>query len=67
MAPQVHKSQPTNSNNTNNNNQQDNNTNKRDITIVVPFIPGTSEEFKKLCKNKEYKYITKAPTSSGHC
>ena len=44
--------QPTNSNNTNNNNQQDNNINKRNITTVVPFILGTSENFKKLCKNK---------------
>ena len=54
MAPQVYKQQPTNSNNTtkNNNNQQDNNHNKRNITIVVPFIPGTSEKLKKLCRNK---------------
>ena len=43
--------QPTNSNNTNNN-QQDNNLNKRSNIIVVPFIPGTSEKFMKLCKNK---------------
>ena len=44
--------QPTNNNNTNSNHQQDNNPNKRNITIVVPFIPGRSEKFKKLCKNK---------------
>ena len=42
--------QPTINNNTNN--QQDNNPNKRNITIVVPFILGTSKKFKKLCKNK---------------
>ena len=45
MAPEVYKQQPTN-----NNNQQDNNPNKRNITIVVPFILGTSEKFKKLQK-----------------
>ena len=46
--------QPTNSNTTttNTNNQQDNNPNKRNITVVVPFIPGTRREFKKLCRNK---------------
>ena len=43
---------PTINSNSNNNNQQDNNPNKRNITIVAPFIPGTSEKFRKLCKNK---------------
>ena len=37
---------------TNNNNQQDNNANKRNITLVVPYMPGISEKFNKLCKNK---------------
>ena len=44
--------QPNNNINANNNNQQDNNTNKRNITIVVPYMPGTGEKFKKLCKSK---------------
>ena len=35
---------------TNNNTNQDNNPTKRNITLVVPFIPGTSEKFKKLGK-----------------
>ena len=49
----TNKNQSTYINNTtNNNNQQDNNPNKRNITIVVPFIQGTSEKFKKLCRNK---------------
>ena len=39
-------------NNNNNNNNQDNKPNKRNITLVVPFIPGTSEKFKILCKAK---------------
>ena len=62
----TNQNQPTNSNNTNNNNQQDNNPNKKNITIVVPFIPGTSEKFRKLCKIREYKYIIRAPTPSRH-
>ena len=45
--------QPTNHNSTNNTNQQDNNPNKRNITIVVPYMPRIGEKFKKLCKNKE--------------
>ena len=54
MAPQIHQQQqPANNNSQNNNNKnQDNNPNKRNITLVVPFIPGTSEKFKKLCKAK---------------
>ena len=45
---QVHNNNPTTTNNTN----QDNNPTKRNITLVVSFIPGTSEKFKKLCKAK---------------
>ena len=46
-------SQPNNSNTTTtNNNLQDNNPNKRNITIVVPYMPGTGEKFRKLCKRK---------------
>ena len=48
----INPSQPSNSINTNNNNQQDNNPNKRNITVVVPYMPGTGEKFKKLCKSK---------------
>ena len=39
-------------NNNNNNNQTDNNSNKRNITIVVPYMPGTGDKFRKLCKRK---------------
>ena len=44
--------QGNNNNHTNNNNttNKDSNPTKRNITLVVPFIPGTSEKFKKLCK-----------------
>ena len=49
---QANPSQPNNNTNTINNNQQDNNPNKRNITIVVPYMPGTGEKFKKLCKSK---------------
>ena len=39
-----------NTNTTNSNNPTDNTRNK--TTIVVPYIPNTSEKFKKLCKRK---------------
>ena len=42
---QVNNNNPTN---TTTNTNQDNNPTKRNITLVVPFIPGTSEKFKKL-------------------
>ena len=44
----------TNNNNDTNNNStnQDNNLTKRNITLVIPFIPGISEKFKRLCKAK---------------
>ena len=38
-------------NNTNTTNNPSNNT-KNKATIVVPYIPNTSEKFKKLCKRK---------------
>ena len=57
--------QPTNRNN-NNNNHQDNNPNKRNITIVIPFIPGTSEKFMKLCKIREYKGTNTLRTLLGN-
>ena len=34
----------------NNNNSQANS--KRNITIVVPYLPNTGEKFRKLCKKK---------------
>ena len=50
----INNNQGNNNNPTNNNNNtnQDNNTTKRNTTLVVPFIPGISEKFKKLCKVK---------------
>ena len=50
----LNKSQDNNNTHTNNSNStnQENNPTKRNITLVVPFIPGTSEKFKRLCKAK---------------
>ena len=39
-------------NNTRNNNNHNGNTTKRNITLVVPYIKGTSEKFQRLCKTK---------------
>ena len=39
-------------NNTTNNNTQDNSNNKKNITMAVPYMPGTGEKFRKLCKRK---------------
>ena len=47
-----HRFLSSNQSNNNNNTNQDANPTKRNITIVVPFIPGTSEKFKRLCKAK---------------
>ena len=59
MAPQISPQQPIHqsSNNTRNNNCSNqentlNNTTKRNITLVVPYIKGTSEKFKRICKTK---------------
>ena len=40
--------------NTNNNSPKsdNNNTSRRNITLVAPYIKGTSEKFKRLCKTK---------------
>ena len=43
---------PNNNNNTNSNNTQDNSNNNRNITIVVPYMPGIGEKFRKMCKRK---------------
>ena len=42
----------TNNNTNTNNDNHNNNTTKRNITLVVPYIQGTSEKFKRLCKAK---------------
>ena len=39
-----------NSNSTNEENNHNNSTTKRNITLMVPYIKGTSEKFKRLCK-----------------
>ena len=39
-------------NNTNHNNNNTNTTKNRNITLVVPYIKGISEKFKRLCKSK---------------
>ena len=41
-----------NNSSTNQENNHTNNTTKRNITLVVPYIKGISEKFKKLCKSK---------------
>ena len=41
-----------NNNSTNQDNNQINHTTKRNITLVVPYIKGTSKKFKRLCKSK---------------
>ena len=49
----LNKTNPANNNSQNNDNSnQDNNPNKRNITIVVSFIPGTSEKFKKIVQSQ---------------
>ena len=48
MDPCSRDTQPTN----NNNNGTNNNTSNRNISIVVPYIHGLVEKFKKSCKNK---------------
>ena len=57
MVSQVPQQQSTNKNTRDNNssnqeNNRSNNTTKRNITLVVPYIKGISEKFKKLCKSK---------------
>ena len=41
-----------NNSSTNQDNNHTNNTINRNITLVVPYIKGTSEKFKSLCKSK---------------
>ena len=60
----INPNQPNNKNNSNNN-QQDNNPNKRNITTVVPYMPGTGERFKKLCKNKGMQVHFKGTNTLG--
>ena len=47
----INPNQPNN-NNPNNTNPQDNINNKKNITIVVPYMSGTGEMFRKMCKRK---------------
>ena len=42
----------TNTSNNNNTNSVNNITTKKKITLVVPYIKGTSKKFKRLCKTK---------------
>ena len=68
----LNNNQANNNNHINNNNStnQDNNPTNRNITLVVPFIPGTSEKFKRLCKAKgiqvHYKGINTLRTLLGN-
>ena len=49
----IKNNQTNNNNHTNHNStNQDNNPIKRNITLVVPYMPGTSKKFKRLCKAK---------------
>ena len=52
----LNNNQPNNNTRDNNNTNWDtnntNNTKNRNITIVIPYIKGTSEKFKRLCKFK---------------
>ena len=45
-----------------NNSGSNNSTNNNNISIVVPYIHGLGEKFKKTCKTKEYKFTSKAQT-----
>ena len=47
----THPNQPNTTNNNNNNNNSPANI-KKNITIVVPYMPNTGEKFRKLCKKK---------------
>ena len=44
--------QPNQDNNHKSNSANHNSTNNRNITIVVPYLQGTGEKFKKVCKSK---------------
>ena len=61
--------QPNNNTLDNNNTNQDtnntNNTKNRNITIVVPYIKGTSEKFKRLCKSKDIQIHFKGTNTLG--
>ena len=51
----THFNQQSNSTTTTSNNNITTDNNKNKATIVVPYIPSTSEKFKKLCKRKGIK------------
>ena len=48
-----------NDNNTNQDNSHTNNPTRRNITLVVPYTKGISENSKDCAKQKEYKYTSK--------
>ena len=48
----LNNNQSNNNNSTNKDNNHNNTTTKRNITLVVPYIKGTSDIFKRLCKTK---------------
>ena len=52
----LNNNQPNNNTKDNNSSNQENNhtnnTTKKNITLVIPYIKGISEKFKKLCKSK---------------
>ena len=54
MASKVYQPQPTKQQQQpqHTNNPQDSNNNKKNITTVVPYMPGTGEKFRKMCKRK---------------
>ena len=59
--------QDTNHNiNSNQDNNNNNTTNNRNITIVVPYIQGTGERFKKVCKSKGIQVHFKGANTLRH-
>ena len=54
--------QPNNSNRDNNNNNRQ----SRNISIVIPYIPGLVEKLKRHATNKACRYISKGQTQSNN-
>ena len=52
--------------NNNNNPGSNNNTNNRNISIVVPYIHGLGEKFKRTCKNKGKQVCFKGTNTLKH-
>ena len=53
-------------NNHNNNGTKINNNNNKNISIVVPYIQGLGEKFKRTYTRRVYKYTSKVQTLSKH-